>query len=153
VYKSNTLLNRTIVFLTNQPTNFAVHCKRYSLSLEVAVVDYFGQGIAHANVTIERDGITVSSSNTEAGGVARFSELIGGDYKAFVYIGNKPYGIITLHLEDPKTATIRIAEIVSIIGFIVETSHLITGTIILLAVAVTILFVFYRKFKPNLKDE
>jgi hypothetical protein len=153
VYKSNTLLNRTIVFLTNQPTNFAVHCKLYSLSLEVVVVDYFGQGIAHANVTIERDGITVSSSNTEAGGVARFSELIGGDYKAFVYIGNKPYGIITLHLEDPKTATIRIAEIVSIIGFVVETSHLITGTIILLAVAVIILFVFYRKFKPDLKDE
>jgi len=90
VYKSNTLLNRTIVFLTNQPTNFAVHCKLYSLSLNVAVVDFFGQGVVNANVTIERDGITVSSSNTEVGGVARFSELIGGDYRAFVYIENKP---------------------------------------------------------------
>ena len=153
VYKSNTLLNRTIVFLTNQPTNFAVHCKLYSLSLNVAVVDFFGQGVVNVNVTIERNGIMVSSSITEVGGVAKFSELIGGDYRAFVYIENKPYGITTLHLEDPKTARIRIAEIVSIGGFIVETSHLITGTMILLAVAVIILFVFYRKFKPDLKDE
>ncbi|MDH5447971.1 MAG: carboxypeptidase-like regulatory domain-containing protein [Candidatus Bathyarchaeota archaeon] len=153
VYKDGVLLNETSMFLKDDPTSFAVYCKLYNLTLEVSVLDYFGQGISDANVTIEREGTILSSSTTRGNGVAQFTELIGGDYKIFVYIAEKPYKITTLYLQEPKTVTLKIEEIVSIGGFITETSHFITAVLILLVIIVFLLAFIYRRFKSRQKEE
>ncbi|UCE96888.1 MAG: hypothetical protein JSV51_04690 [Candidatus Bathyarchaeota archaeon] len=149
VSKDEVLLNKTSTLLINSthPTNFIVYCKLYNLTLDINVLDYFGQGIPNANITLEREGITLSSSNTREDGIARFVGLIGGNYRIFVYIDQRPYRTTTLNFQEPRTVethnlvTLKIAEIVSIGGFITETSHFVTAALIL-SLAIVGLFVF-----------
>ncbi len=153
VYKDGVLLNETSTFLKDQPTNFAVYCKLYNLTLEVSVLDYFGQGVSNANVTIEREETVLSSLATGGSGVAQFTELVGGNYRIFVYIAQKPYRTITLYLQEPKTVTLKLEEIVLVGGFITETSHLLTAAFILLLIIVLIFTFTYYKFKSKQKEE
>ncbi len=152
-YKDTMLLNRTTVLLVNQPTNFAVHCKLYKLSLDINVLDYFGQGISNAKVTLEREGTILLSSNTGANGEAQFTELVGGNYKIYVHIGEKPYGITTLHLQEPKTVTIKMGGLVSIGGLVAETSHFIAVLSIPMVITAFLLFFLYRKFQSSQEKE
>lgn len=153
VYVDGAILNTTVVDLVNESTVFEVYCKLYPLTLDVKVLDYFGQGIANSNVTIEREGTVLSSSNTGVNGIAQFTELVGGNYKIFVYLGKRPYKITTLYLQEPKTITLKIAEIMSIGGFIAETSHFIT-IVLILSLIVVFLFAFvYRRLKVTRKKE
>lgn len=153
VYKGSSLLNETNTLLNDQPTNFAVYCKLYNLTLDVSILDYFGQGIANANVTLEREGIVHSSLNTGGSGIAKFTELLGGNYRIFVYIDEKPYKITTLDLQEPKTVIIKIGEIMSIGGFILETSHFITAIFILSLIVVFMLASIYRRHRSSPKKE
>lgn len=153
VYKNNILLNKTVTLLANQPTDFTVHCKLYNLTLDVNVLDYFGQKIANANVTIEREGTTYLSLNTAGDGVAEFRQLIGGNYTIFVYIDGKPYEITKLYLQEPKIVNVKIDGIVSIGGLITETSYFATAVLILLLSIVFVLAFFYRRLKLGQKRE
>jgi hypothetical protein len=134
VYKNGYLVNRTTLLLKEQPTTLAIHCKLYSLTLDVAVVDYLGQGIPNANVTIKREGVALSSLNTGGNGLARFTDLVGGKYKVYVYIGGKPQEITMVDLQEPTTLTARIAEVVSIAGLLTETSNFLTISFTLLVI-------------------
>lgn len=153
VYKDNVLLNQTTVLLVNQPTTFAVHCKLYKLSLDINVLDYFGQGIPNAEVTLEREGTVLLTSNTGASGEARFTELVGGNYKIYVHIGEKPYEITTLHLQEPKTVTLKIGGLVSIGGFTAETSHFIAALSIPMVITAFLLVFLYRRFRSSQNKE
>jgi hypothetical protein len=155
VHKDDYLLNETSTLLVNltHPTNFVVYCKLYNLTLSVNVLDYFGQGISNANVTIERQGILLSSAPTGGNGVVQFTNLIGGNYKIFVYLAEKLYGITTLNLQEPETVTLKIGEIVSIGGFITETSVFTTSVLILLLMFFFLLALIYRRLKSRQKTE
>jgi len=155
VYKDDYLINETNTLLVNltHPTNFIVHCKLYNLTLSVSVLDYFGQGIPNANVTIEREGILLSSASTSGNGVAQFINIVGGNYKIFVYVAEKPYRITTLYLQDPKTVTLKIGEIVSIAGFITETNVFITAVLMLLLILIFLLALIYHWLKSRRKME
>jgi len=153
VYKDEILLNQTTILLINQPTTLAVYCKLYNLTLGINVLDFFGQGTPNANVTIEREGTVLSSLNTGAGGGAQFTNLVGGNYKIFVYIGEKTYEITTLYLQESRTITLKIGGIVSIGGFITETSLFITAVFMLLLVAIFLLAFIYRRVKSTPKKE
>lgn len=158
VYKNNVLVNETTVLLTLQPTTLAVHCELYALTVDVAVVDYLGQAVANANVTLER-AETTTFLTTGSNGVARFTQLIGGDYRIYVSIDGKPYQISTLSLREPRTiedhnpVTLRLEGIVSIGGFIVETSHFITLVFALLVIAAFLLVFLYRRIRTPQKAE
>ncbi|MCW4052353.1 MAG: carboxypeptidase-like regulatory domain-containing protein [Candidatus Bathyarchaeota archaeon] len=153
VHKFDTIINTTTVLLVNQPTDFEIHCKLYSLSLNITVIDFFGQGIHNINVTLEREENTIASANTGEAGIAGFRELIGGNYRALLYAGKKPLGITTFRLEEPKTTTIRIAKVVSISGMLTETSHIITIIFFLVIIVISIVFFVYRRLKPASKEE
>ncbi|UCG36319.1 MAG: carboxypeptidase regulatory-like domain-containing protein [Candidatus Bathyarchaeota archaeon] len=147
VYKEGALLNKTSTFLTEQPTTFEILCNLYNLSIDITVVDYFGQRIANVNITLERDGTLVSSSKTETGGNAVFSGLIGGNYKVLVYHGQRPYESTTLYLSEPKAITLKLAGTVSIAGFLIETSHLAS----IVSVAAIFLALLFALLCLNLK--
>ncbi len=152
VYKGGFLLNETSVLLVNQPTNLSVYCRLFNLTLDINVLDYFGQGIPNANVTVEREGY-ILSKNTARNGVAQFTELVGERYRIFVHIGERLYQITTLNLQDPQTLTLRIGEVVSVGGFITETSLFATAIFIILLVAAFLLVFLYRRLRPTQKKE
>jgi len=149
VYKNSYLVNKTTLLLKEQPTTLTIHCKLYSLTLDVAVVDYLGQGIPNANVTIEREGVVLSSLNTGGNGLARFTELVGGKYKVYVHIGGKPQEITIVDLQEPTTLTTRIAEVVSIAGLLTETSSFLTISLTLLVIAIFLSVLVYRRLRPS----
>jgi hypothetical protein len=149
IFKDNLLLNETCVILANQPTNLVVHCKLYSLTLNVLVVDYFGQGIPSANVTIKREAELQLSRNTGSDGVVRFAELVGGNYRVFVNINDRTYRSTTLRLEKPENTTLRIEEIVSVGGLITHTSHFATALFLLSAIVVFSLFLGIRSIRSK----
>jgi protocatechuate 3,4-dioxygenase beta subunit len=153
VYKNDMLVNHTVALLIDQITEFSVHCKLYSLTLNVNVIDYFGLGIPNANVTIEREGAVLSSSNTGSNGVAQFTELVGGDYRIFVYIGGKPYLITTMYLQEPQTVSIKISDLVSIGGFTTETSYFLTAVLITLLIIALLSVFLYQRLKKRQKKE
>ncbi len=152
VYRYEMLVNRTMVLLINQPTNLSVHCKLYSLTLDVNVVDYFGLGIPGANVTIEREGKTLSSLNTGSNGAAKFTDLVGGSYRILVYISGKPHEITTMYLQDPQAVSVRIADLVSIGGFTTETSSCLTAALIALLIVAFMGVFLYRRLKAKQKE-
>jgi hypothetical protein len=152
-YKNNMLINRTVALLTDPTTEFLVHCKLYSLTLEVNVIDYFGLGIPNANVTIEREGAVLFSSNTGSNGVAEFTDLVGGNYRILVYIGEKPYEITTMYLQEPQTVSIRISDLVSIGGFTTETSYILTAVLIILLIIAFLGVFIYRRLRIRPKSE
>lgn len=149
VYKDGVLLNETNTLLKEQPTEFEVHCKLFNVTLGISVLDYFGQGIAKANVTLEREGARISTKHTGSDGVVQFTELVGGDYKIFVYIAEKPFRITVLPLQEPETVTLKIVEIVSIGGLITETSYFVTGVFLLLLIVVFLTTFLYREFRAK----
>lgn len=153
IFKDNLLLNETHVILANQPTNFVVHCKLYSLTLSILVVDYFGQGIRNANVTIKREAELQLSQNTGSDGIVRFAELVGGNYRVFVNIDDRTYRSTALRLEKPENATLRIEEIVSVGGLITQTSHFATVLFLLSAVVVFSLFLGIRSIRSRRTSE
>lgn len=146
------LLNQTAVNLINASTIFNVYCTLYPLTLNVSVLDWFGQGIPNANVTIEQEGVH-ESENTGGNGVAHFQELVGGNYKIFVYIGERQYKSAILNLQEHKTVTLKIGEIVSIGGIMTETSHFLTVIFILFLLAVLLFTFIYSRIKSSRKTE
>lgn len=153
VHKFNTLINRTTVLLVNQPTDFEIHCKLYSLALNIIVVDFFGQGLTNINVTLEREEKFIAFSSTNAAGIADFGELIGGNYRVLAFVDHRPLGITTFRLEEAKTTTIRIAEVLSLGGILIETSHAITLAFFLVILVVIIILFVYHRLKPASKEE
>lgn len=147
IYREGILLNHTSILLTTQPTNFSVYCRLYKLTLNVNVLDYFGQGISSAKVTLEREGAVLSSLNTAGNGMVQFNEIIGGDYRILVYLGDKPYGITLLYLQESQTINLRIAELVSVGGLITETSVFVSTLLIVFLVLAFVVLIFYRKRK------
>jgi hypothetical protein len=145
VFRNNLLLNETDVTVADQPTSFVVHCRLYRLTLQVLVADYFGQGISNANVTLGREAELHLSQNTGSNGIARFDDLVGGNYRIFVNIDERTYRTATLRLEEPENTTLRIEEIVSIGGLITPTSHFATVLFLLSAFVVFLLFLCLRR--------
>ncbi len=153
VYKDEILLNQTTILLINQPTTLTVYCRLYNLTLGINVLDFFGQGTPNANITIVREGTVLSSLNTGVGGGAQFTNLVGGNYRILVYIGEKTYESTTLYLQESTTITLKIGGIVSIGGFITETSLFITAVFMSLLIAIFLLAFIYHRVKSTPKEE
>jgi hypothetical protein len=148
VYVDDMLLNETEANLYANDTTYNITCILYPLTLTVEVLDYFGQAISNVNVTIERYGVPLTSSNTGGGGIAQFSNLIGGNFKAYAYVGGIPYGTATVYLDEPQTVTIQIKKMVSLGGLLIETSQfviIILAIILILAFLISYIYRRYRK--------
>ncbi len=153
VYVEDRLLSETEVDLAADDTVYNVSCLLYPLTLTVKVLDYFGQAISNVNVTIEHEGVPLTSSNTAGDGTTQFSSLIGGNYRTYASINGIPFGTATLNLNEPQTVTIQINKIVSLGGLLIETSQFV---IIIFAVILIVAFLIsfaYRKFRKVEPEE
>jgi hypothetical protein len=152
VYSSGIKLNETFVFLNESFINLPISCKFYGLNIAIQVVDYFGQPISNANVTLSLNGLQ-KWNRTESDGIAMFPEAIGGNLQVAVYLPgqSQPYLISSLYVDSSKTIQIKIERYTVLAGFLVETSHLVTAIIIVVSVIVILSLEFYRRrrLKPK----
>jgi hypothetical protein len=143
VYFNETLLEETTVELFNNKT-VPIRCTIYNLPICVKVVDYFGQPIPKANVTLERNGVKIGSNHTEADGVASFIE-IGGTLTIKVYLTNPeiPEATITMYIGEKRGYSnpilVKIGKYVVLAGLLVDTAQfamiiLILATVVLIAI-------------------
>ncbi|MEM2739116.1 MAG: hypothetical protein QXK93_09055, partial [Candidatus Bathyarchaeia archaeon] len=134
------ILNVTTVELFDEKA-VTIYCPLYNLPIYVRVVDYFGQPIPNANVTLERNGIQISSKITEANGLAAFTE-IGGRLTIKIYLvgHSQPTLTVTYSIMEARNETnpieVKLSKYVVLAGFLVETTVFTTFTLIVAAVMV-----------------
>ncbi len=141
VYSNGILLKETTIELFDENTT-TIHCTLYNLPIYIKVVDYFGQPIPNANVTLERNGIKINSKHTGNNGIADFTE-IGGNLTIKVYLGNQDQPALTFTCSvteargetNPIKATLR--NYVILAGLLMETAYF---SMIVLAIAAIALF-------------
>jgi hypothetical protein len=145
VYKDDLLLNETFTDLFND-ANVQIHCKLYNLTVSVRIVDYFRQVIPSVNVTLHRNGLQYIPS-TESEGIIRFSNMVGGNLDIMVYLHEQtqPMVVKSLYIDSLSPIEIKIPKYVVLAGFPVETSHLITSVILLMAMLLVISLEVYRR--------
>ena len=153
VYASEILLNETTIDLF-QNQNMSIICKLYGLNVSIKVVDYFGQPIPNANVTLQREGLASSlHRTTQPDGVATFSSITGGNLQIAVYLSDQPHSCVAewLFVDSSKVIEIKLEKYVVLAGFLVETSNLTTAMIIAATVLLVLLIEVNRRkrLKPQ----
>jgi len=130
-----------------QDQNISVICRLYDLTVSVKVVDYFGQPISNAKVTLRREGLPQSSLFTESDGTATFNNVIGGSLNVGVHLSGQaqPCVTATYSIGEPKTIEIRLEKYVLLAGFLIETSQFTTAIIIAATVILILSLEVYRR--------
>ena len=154
VYHHGILLNETEVNLFDNQ-NLTIKCIYYNLPISIKVVDYFGQPIPNANVTLGRDSVMLSSKLTGNDGMAKFTE-IGGLLTIKVYLSdqNQPITALTIFLGEERNETnpveIKIERYVFLAGFLIETAQFAAVVLVLAVIIVILAMEIYRRkrFKP-----
>jgi hypothetical protein len=149
VYKEKLLLNETFTHVFND-TNADIHCRLYNLTISVKIVDYFGQLIPIANVTLQRNGLQyLPSSKSE--GIIKFADIVGGNLQINVYLPEQlqPWIVKSFYVDSPSPIEIRAPGYVLLVGLLVETGQLTTGLIIILAVILVLSLEVYRRKHPR----
>jgi hypothetical protein len=146
VYDSRgTKLNETSVELF-QDENSTVYCSTYGLVFSVRVVDYFGQPISGANVTVRGQEGERVSSKTDGDGKATFNNVIGGSLEIAVYLADQtqPTVVTAIALDSSTTTQLEVGKYTVLAGFLVETSQLTIAIIIVLTVVAILTLEIYR---------
>lgn len=146
VYFEGTRLNQTTVDLNQTIVTVPIRCELFGLAISVRIIDYFGQPIPNANVTLQRDRYWASSLTGGDGNVA-FSNVIGGDLQVVVYLSgqSQPCVATTAGISNSTTVEIKIDRYTSLAGFLVETNQLATMIIVIIAVAFMLALEIYRR--------
>jgi len=144
-YSSDAFLDETVVNLVENPFGFTFNLVMVNVDVTVSVLDYFGQPLANANVTIEhkigQEYVFACGQFTGAGGSTTFASIVGGDSRISAYVGGRLTGVATQFLgAGSSQVVIRAEEYVAILGYPVETGlFALFSFILVLVVAVLVL--------------
>ena len=144
VYSNWILLTEETVELFNETVTRSIHCTLYNLPICVKVVDYFGQPIPKAKVSLERNGVKINLKVTGTDGVASFTE-IGGTLTIKVYLTDSelPEATVTTYIGEKRDYSnpilVKIGKYVVFAGLLVDTAQfamviLILATVVLIAI-------------------
>jgi hypothetical protein len=152
VYASGIEVNETVTDLF-QNENVSIRCELYGLTVSIKVVDYFGQPIQNANVTLQREGLLPCSNITKSNGVATFSDFIGGSVQIAIYLNDQTQPCIKTasSVVSSEIIGIKIGKYVLIAGILVETSQLTTALIIAAAIILIVSIEVYRRKRSKLQ--
>jgi hypothetical protein len=145
-------LNETTLNLFHHQ-NVSISCKLYGLTVSIKVVDYFGQPILNANVTLQREGLAPRSQSTQPDGVATFDSITGGNMQIAVYLFEQTQPCVAEEFFVDRSAAIEIKleKYVVLAGFFVETNHLATALLVAIVVILALSAEFYKKKRSKPK--
>lgn len=140
------VLNETTLELF-EDQNVTIKCQLYGLKVSVKVVDFFGQPISSAKVTLQRENLAARSVLTGTDGKATFDNLIGGNMQIAVSLPGQAQTFVaqTFFVDNSTTINFRIEKYVVLAGLLVETSHFAALMIILVTVILAVLVEVYRR--------
>jgi ABC-type amino acid transport system permease subunit len=136
----------TVVLLDNRTLNMS--CSLYGLTVTVKVVDYFGQGIANMEVTLQRLGQMQATTSTGPDGTATFYNVVGGLLNILVISNgaSTPIAAQSVNIENPTTLiSIHVDEYVVLAGMLVQTGQLAAIVLMVLIVVLILSLEVYRR--------
>jgi len=144
VYKDNTLINETTVEVFSNSQQ-QIRCTLFGIQLSVVVVDFFGNPISNANVTL--NGPEKISQVTQSDGKATFNNIIGGNIQIIAQAsGTKDaYQAMTLTVNQPTSVQVKIDRYIALGSMLIPASALITIIIILVVLILFALVEIYRR--------
>jgi len=146
-------LNETSVDLF-QNQNVSIPCVLSGLAVSVKIVDYFGQPMPNANVTLQREGIASRSAVTQSDGTVTFSTITGGNLQVTIYLLDQTQQCVErgFFVDRSTTVSIKIEKYVLLAGMLVETSQLATVLIIVLTLLLVLALEIYRRRRAKPKE-
>jgi hypothetical protein len=156
VYIEGIKLNDTTANLNETAVNVTIALDLYGLDITVQVVDYFGQPISGATVTLQRDSWQ-ETMQTGADGKVLFTNTFGGDIDTTVVLPgqSEPYSItgVTV-LPSTPISPIRVEKYVFLAGSLVDTVQLIAVILVVVIVIVVLaLELLLRRRRLRAKKE
>ncbi len=146
IYKDNFLINETNIeaFTAGQ---MQIRCTLYGIQVSVSVVDFFGQPISNANVTLNGQGTERLSALTRGDGTTTFTNVIGGDMQivAFAPGAQNDYQAVALTVDQPTSVQVRIDSLVDIGSFLIQVSLFMAIIIILVAIILFVVVELYLR--------
>ncbi len=145
VYSGDVLLKQTNIEVFND-SQITVQCSLYGIQVTVKVVDFFGQPVANANVTLSGPGNEVKSAITSSNGTVTFYNFIGGSMQVVAYPSGMEnnYQTVSLTIDGSTTVPIKMGEFISLGSFMVATNAF---TAFILVLASLLLFLFIEIFR------
>jgi hypothetical protein len=148
IYKDSILINETNIEAFNASQQQII-CTLYGIQVSVSVVDFFGQPISNANVTLNGPATERLSAMTQGDGTATFNNVIGGDMQivAFAQGAQNSYQAVTLTVDNPTSVQIKMDRYIALGSLMIPVSSLITLIIILVAIVLFATVEIYRRKK------
>jgi len=146
VYEENGIMLNETTFEFFEDKNLTIYCNLYGLVINVKVVDYLGQPIQNVEVKLQRANL-IFLPQTYSGGTAIFSNIVGGDLQAYIYIVDQkePCVVKPFSAEKSTTVVINIEKYIVLAGFLIETSQFVTILIIAMTLILLVLVEIYRR--------
>jgi 5-hydroxyisourate hydrolase-like protein (transthyretin family) len=150
LYKGDAFINEVTIDLTKNQSSSVVRIDTYNITLNVHVVDYFGQPISNVLVTFQRkvnsNYQATENQTTGADGVASFSDIIGGDSRVLVSVAGNPNETQDLHLVGPtRDVVFKMDGYVAVVGYALETSQFVTIIMLLILIVSFIIASTYKR--------
>jgi hypothetical protein len=145
IYKDAALINETMIEAFDENKQ-QIRCLLYGLQLSISVVDFFGQVIPNANVTLNGPGTLRLSAMTHRDGAATFTNIIGGNMQIVVFASEneETYQALNVRIQNSTSMRIRLDKYVVLGPGLITVSSLLTGVIVLLVLITFLLIEFYR---------
>ena len=147
-------LNATTVDLNQTVVNVTIVCDSYGLSISIKIIDYFGQPISGANVTLKQ-GNWQDFRLTGSDGIVNFTNTIGGNMQAVVYLPGQtePYTMRTFSFDSSTTQPLEIKadKFMLLGGFLVETGQVATTMLVVAIVVLILSLELYKRRRAKLQ--
>jgi hypothetical protein len=144
IYQNNILLNKTTVEAFSN-SQYQIRCTLYGIQVTVSVVDYFGQPISNANVTVNGPSSERLSAITPGDGTTTFNNVVGGNLQivAFARGAESNYQAVALTVDRPTFVQVKMDGYIVLGPFLIQTSALLTLIIVLVAVILLVTVEIY----------
>jgi len=144
--ENSVLLNETIIDLIEDEFSVVIQCRISNLDLSFSVVDYFGQPIPNAMISIERDGAEFTSLTTDRDGTASSEEVIGGTLHFSVYVLGELSEARTLYLDGDREILFKMDRYIVVGGYPLEATQFVALVSLIVFVAIIALVLIQRRF-------
>ena len=145
IYKDNILISESSIAVFSD-SQLKERCTLYGIQVSVRVVDFLGQPIQNANVTLIGPSTERFSTLTPSSGTATFSDVIGGDMQivAFAQAAPNDYQAVTQLVNQTTSIQIKLGQYIAVGPFLIQANTLITIMIILVVAILFVVVEIYR---------